>query len=132
MEPVMLVLVVDDNATVRQITRRMLETAAFAVIEAANGIEALRLYRSERPDLVVCDIFMPEQDGLELIRHLREEFPDVKILAMSGGGFKGKMNLLPSARQLGATDVLAKPFPKSELLAAVDAILYPKTATARN
>jgi Response regulator receiver domain len=71
-------------------------------------------------NLVLCDLFMPGGDGLETIRELRSEFPDVKVVAMSGGALGGKLNLLPAAEFLGAVAVLPKPFKVATALAAVE------------
>ena len=70
-------------------------------------------------DLVITDILMPEQEGIETIRVLRKEFPQIKILAISGGGKKGTLEVLPAARAFGAHRTVAKPFERKELLDAV-------------
>jgi CheY-like chemotaxis protein len=119
------VLVVDDDVHARMVTRAILEHAGIEVVEAADGAAGLRAYRDASPDLVVCDLFMPEVDGLELIRQLRRESPGVKVIAISAGGFDGTVDLLAVARRLGATAVLPKPFSPQALVQAVEQALGP-------
>jgi len=114
------VLVVDDDAKVRELVRAMLGKSGFKYEEAANGAEAVRVFRRLGADLILCDLFMPEQGGLDVLRRLRTELAGARFIAMSGGGsFHGLMDLLPLARFLGAAAVLHKPFNLEELRAAV-------------
>ena len=101
---------------VRETFRVMLERAGCEVAEAGDGEEGIRAFRAGRPDVVVCDLFMPGRDGLELIRDLRREAPDARIVAMSGGGFGDTLDMLPVAQRLGAA-VLYKPFTQAAALA---------------
>src|SRR6266480_7062891 len=80
------ILVMDDDELLRGALRVVLEAAGYEVIEAADGDAGLRLQREQAADLVLVDIFMPERDGLEVIRALRAEIPEPKIISMSGGG----------------------------------------------
>src|SRR5947209_4368981 len=102
----MRVLIIDDDAKVRAVLRVMLESAGFEAAEAGDGEEGVRAFRRLEADVVLCDLFMPGRDGLEAIRGLRREFPGVKVIAMSGGGFGGAVDMLPAARLLGAAAVL--------------------------
>jgi DNA-binding NtrC family response regulator len=116
----MRILVVDDDRTVRNAVRVMLEEAGMEISEATNGAEALRALRRHGADVVLCDLFMPEQDGMEFLRELRPRSSGVRVVAMSGGGnFHGTVDLLPVARFLGAVAVLPKPFNQHELRAAI-------------
>jgi CheY-like chemotaxis protein len=117
------ILVVDDDEQLRLLARRILEHAGHEVTEAANGGQALKHYRRVGAELVLCDIFMPEREGLETIRELRRCCPTVKIVAMSGGMPGGGMDFLPVARRFGAAQVLAKPFGRAALLQAIEATL---------
>src|SRR5271169_3574955 len=86
---------------------------------ATNGVSGMRLMRREQPDLVVTDILMPDQDGLGIIRCMRQEYPAVKILAISGRGTLGSLDLLVAAGRLGADATLAKPFVPEQLFESV-------------
>jgi DNA-binding NtrC family response regulator len=110
--------------------RLMLERAGFEVAEAGNGKEGLRVFRQRPGDVVLCDLFMSDADGVELIRELCHDFPGVKVIAMSGGGFKGGLHLLSMARSLGAAEVLRKPFQQATLLATIRRVLEPASSGA--
>jgi two-component system chemotaxis response regulator CheY len=118
------VLVVDDEDQVRQLVRETLARAGYQVWEARDGKEALQQYRQQHIDLVVMDILMPEQDGLESIIALRREFPKVKVVAITGSIDKiGILDFLDVAEMLGASRALQKPFEIQALLDAVAAEL---------
>ncbi len=117
------ILVIDDDAQVRGILRRLLEGAGYAVVDAPDGQEGVQLYRQQPADLVITDIFMPEKDGLEVIQELTQGFPDVRIIAISGGGQTGKLDLLPHAEAFGALRTFQKPLDLKELLNAVKTLL---------
>jgi len=119
----MRVLVVDDDEGIRFLCRTILQEAGFEVAEAGDGDDGLASFRARPADVVLCDIFMPGRDGLELIRELVQTFAGARVIAMSGGGFSGKFDLLPMAAKLGAIAVLRKPFDKEVLLAAIRAAL---------
>lgn len=118
------VLVVDDQDQVRQLIRETLELAGYQVEEARDGKEGLDRYRARSTDLVIMDILMPDQDGLETIMTLRREFPDTRIIAMTGGSDTiGVLNFLGVAKMLGAGRTLQKPFELKVLLDTVAAEL---------
>jgi CheY-like chemotaxis protein len=117
------ILVIDDNEQVRSVIREMLELAGYLVVDAPNGEVAARVIRQEPADLVITDIFMPEKEGLETIRELRRDFPDVKIIAISGGGRSGDFAYLPAAKKFGAHRTFVKPFEMKEMLEAVKELL---------
>jgi CheY-like chemotaxis protein len=124
------VLIADDDARLREATRAMLEEEGHVVVEAKEGAEALRLQRMEQIDVVLCDMFMPGQDGIETIRALRRDFPILKIIAMSGGGYSGAIDVLKMARLIGATEVLSKPYSRAALLEAIDRVMGAVSQTA--
>ncbi len=113
------VLVVDDEEQVRTIIRQILESSRYEVIEAPDGKVALWLFKEKPADLIITDLIMPEKEGLETIEELRKDYPDVKIIAISGGGLGDKGHYLDMAKKIGADNTLAKPFQKEELLYAV-------------
>lgn len=116
------VLVVDDEDQVRQLIRETLEQAGYDVEEASDGKEGLERYRAKPADLVIMDILMPDQDGLESIMTLRREFPKSRVIAMTGGSdMIGILNFLDVAKMLGACRTLQKPFEMKALLDAVAA-----------
>ncbi|MDA0746007.1 MAG: response regulator [bacterium] len=117
------VLVIDDEQPARLVMRKILEAQGHEVEEALDGDEGLRMYRLEPADLVVTDILMPGGDGLVAIHELLREFPDAKILAVSGGGESGTLNFLSQAAELGAQRTLEKPFDIREFQQVVRELL---------
>ena len=116
------ILVIEDDALLRRAIRVALEAAGYEVIEAGDGNAALRVYREHGADLLLVDLFIPEPDGLEVIRTVRAEVPDAKIIAMSGGGSL-KLDLLAAGEAFGASRTLWKPFVPDVLLSAVRDLL---------
>ncbi len=117
------VLVADDDAQMRGLLRQTLELEGYEVMEASNGKEAITLYHGSPTDIIITDLIMPEKEGMELITELRSDFPEVKIIAISGGGRLGAEEYLPMAKGLGAVRTFSKPFNREDLLAAVQEIL---------
>ena len=117
------ILVIDDDEQIRGVVRRILERAGHEVQDIADGEAGVRLYRDHPADLVITDIFMPPPDGLQTIRRLRREFPEVKIIALSGGDRSGTLDLRDRAEVLGASRTLRKPFEMSDLLKVVHELL---------
>ena len=117
------ILVVDDEAPVRDVMRQMLEHAGHQVKEAADGDEALSLWRLWRPDLTVTDILMPNKGGLVLIKEIREVSPRARIIATSGGGRTGRLNFLSTARTFPGVRTIKKPFTRKDLLGLVADVL---------
>jgi DNA-binding response OmpR family regulator len=107
----------------RVLLRQVMEWAGHEVVEAADGREGTRLQRQHRADLVITDLIMPEQEGLETITALRRDYPGLKIIAISGGGRIGPEAYLPAARELGADRVFSKPFDVQELAETVRELL---------
>ena len=120
------VLVIDDEPQIRSMLRMMLERAGHEVEEAPDGIEGIRIYRNNPVDLIISDLIMPNKDGIGMIIELKKEFPDVKIIAMSGGGLNKPEGYLEGAKKLGAQRTLTKPIDRDELLRTVNDTLKEK------
>ena len=119
-----MILVVDDDDQIRRLIRQTLEEAGYRVTEARNGREAIPQYRVDHADLVIMDILMPGQDGLVTITALRQDFPDLKVIAITGGTDRiGLLNFLDVAKMFGAGRTLQKPFEMKTLLDMVQAEL---------
>ena len=116
----MRVLIIDDDEQMRLLLRQIMEWRGYDVLEAENGKVGLKVQRDTPADLIVTDLIMPEQEGLETIRVIKSEFDGVKIIAISGGGRIGPDAYLPAARELGADKVFSKPFDIGELVTAIE------------
>lgn len=97
----------------------MLESIAADLHEASDGGEALRAIGESQPDILIIDLLMPGVEGLEAIAAVRRRWPQVAIIAMTGGGIKGDFRFLPMAEKLGADASLQKPFTARQLAEAV-------------
>ena len=117
------ILVIDDDEQVLGILRSYLSTQSFDVETARNGVEGQRMYRENPADLVISDIVMPEKEGLETIQELKLDYPNVKIIAMSGGGRIGTEDYLRVAELHGARRILRKPFKLADVLGLVQSLL---------
>jgi len=114
------ILIIDDDDQLREVLRKMLSRAGYEVLMASNGSDGIDLYRKEQPDVVITDIIMPEKDGAEAIFELQKEFPDIKIIAMSGGGQVKAEDYLKSITSLSnVKHTFEKPFVFDEMLQVV-------------
>lgn len=118
-----IIMVVDDEKQTRMMLRQMLERADYEVMEAENGYEAIRMFRENPADLIIMDIIMPKKEGIETIMEMKNEFPSVKIIAMSGGGRIHPDSYLKIAGRLGALKTLSKPIHREVLLDSIHEIL---------
>ena len=114
------ILVADDDEQIRSLLSRMLEREGHEVLLAEDGFQASDLYRKERPDVVILDLYMPEKEGIETLLELRTEFPEIRIIVISGGAGAFALDPLRTAEHLGAVKTLIKPISRAELLAALD------------
>jgi UDP-3-O-acyl N-acetylglucosamine deacetylase len=121
------ILVVDDEAGIRHSVRGVLADEGFRVLEAEDGRDALQLIDRERPRLVILDIWMPEMDGIELLRHIRDAHPAMPVIVISG---HGNIETAVTATKLGAFDFIEKPFSLDGLLHVVDRALESQPAVA--
>jgi len=117
------ILVIEDNALARFTLREILEDADYEVIEAEDGDQGIELQNQHGFDLVVTDIIMPKKDGLDTISELKSAYPDLPIIAVSGGGRTRDSDVLDAAREAGADRVLHKPFTNEELVEIVASLL---------
>lgn len=113
------ILVVDDDAALRAALRRLLSGAGYQVGEAPDGAAALRCVKARPPQLIITDIMMPESDGIALIGEVKQRHPAMPILAITGRGSLGELDLLKLAAMIGADATLAKPLSPDELLDTV-------------
>ena len=118
------ILIIDDDDQFRSMLRKMLEKAGYNDIEeATNGSIGMKLFREDPFDVVITDIIMPDKEGIETIIELTDDYPQIKIIAMSGGGRIGPQDYLETAKRLGASRTMAKPFNYSELIDTVHELL---------
>jgi CheY-like chemotaxis protein len=121
------VLLIDDDETSRHFVTACLESAGFRMLTAKNGREGLGLAGSAEVAAIVTDIFMPDGDGIEVVRTLRTLRPEVPVVAISGGSALFDQDYLKCAAVLGASATLAKPFRASKLISLIHDILKPKS-----
>lgn len=116
------ILLIDDEENFRCVIKQILVNAGFEVVEACNGAEGIQYFYEKPADMIITDIIMPEKEGIETIIELKKAFPDVKLIAMSGGGWYGTDIDFDMAQKLGAK-TLDKPFALQELLDVVHELL---------
>ena len=114
------VLVVDDAAFMRMRASKLLTENGFQVVEASNGIEALEIYKEEKPDVVMLDITMPEMDGLQTLKELKKIDPSAKVSMVTA---MGQQSIVMEAIKAGAKDFVVKPFDASRILSSVQKLI---------
>ena len=117
------ILVADDDPGIRRTLQIGLTKAGYEVVEARDGAEAMRLWHDDGADLVISDIYMPDKDGLEVIRELRAESPTTPVIAMTDGGRSRNLDPLRHSETFGAARTIPKPFTLEEMLAIVKQVL---------
>ena len=123
------ILVIDDDSQVRLMLRKILESEGYTVTDASVGKEGIECYRENQADLIITDIIMPEKEGIETIIELKKEYPDVKIIAMSGGGKISADNYLETAKIFGASRIMEKPFTQQAMVSIVKELLEDDLST---
>ncbi len=118
------ILIVDDEAPIRRLLGEVLRRAGHEIVEAENGRKAIMAMQATTVDLVITDIMMPEQDGIETVMQVRKHHPAVRIIVISGGGHQQAMDYLPMAETLGADLTFSKPFKPSAVAEAVGQLLH--------
>lgn len=116
----MKILIVDDDQDIRDLLRLFLEREGHTVLDADNGRGGIELQRKKSCELLICDLIMPVQEGIETITQFKDEFPAVGVIAISGGGKIGAESYLTVAKQLGAWKVFMKPIDRERLVRAVN------------
>lgn len=117
------ILVIDDEGSVRDTIRLMLEQRGHHIHTVSEGGTGIMYVAASSVDLVITDMLMPGQEGIETIRNLRRRSTDLPILAISGGGRTGFHEALEAARLFGANETLSKPFDMQQLFDKVDSLL---------
>jgi CheY-like chemotaxis protein len=117
------VLIVEDEKDLREMLKTSLLRRKYTVVEAENGKDAITHFKPLIIDVVVTDLIMPDEDGLKVIIKLKELKPNLKIIAMSGGGKAGPGNYLNVAKALGADAVFSKPFSINDLILKIGELL---------
>jgi YesN/AraC family two-component response regulator len=116
------ILIIDDEPMICKGLKVALEIEGHKIMIANDGDEAMRIMEEYRPHLIITDILMPERDGIEIILLIKKQFPQIKILAISGGGRISAQSYLNDAKHLGASGVLAKPFSTEELFCEIQSL----------
>ena len=117
------IIVVDDDEQICGLFKDILEEEGHEVRTANDGLKAIELFKADASDLILTDIYMPDKEGIETILELKSQQPDVRIIAISGGGQLGAEFQLDIAERVGALKTLRKPIRKRELIEAVNEVL---------
>ena len=122
------ILLIDDDDALRTMLAKLLERRGYEIHEAADGEEGISLFNIKEPDIVITDLIMPNQEGLETIGLLQEIDPNARIIAMSGnvalpnGRVLSTLSSLEIAAEIGARFIFQKPFEMEELVSAVETL----------
>ena len=112
------ILIVEDEANIRELLRLYLEREGYTVLEAENGVEGIKKWKSDKPDMLLLDVMMPVMDGWAVCREIRAE-SDVPIIMLTA---KGETADRVSGREMGADDYIVKPLEMPEVIARVRAV----------
>jgi len=117
------ILIIEDETTLRSLMKDALEKAGHEITEASDGDQGIEIFNAHQHDVVITDILMPKKEGLELILELTDQAPDVKIIAISGGGIGLGDDLLEISLEFGAKHALRKPVTMKHLVEVVQDVL---------
>ncbi len=117
------IIVIDDDSQFLSMIEEMLNNEGHEVISAIDGNIGMNLFREKGSDLIITDLLMLEKNGVAIIKEVKKDFPDIKVIAMSGGGRIGPEKYLSLAKESGADMTLEKPFEKAELIKGVEELL---------
>lgn len=113
------VMIIDDNDDIREIIQAFLSSDELQFFPLSDGQSALEVFKKNNIDLVICDMIMPNCDGIEVIQKIRLNTPEAKIIGISGGG---TTDYLTVAKDFGADRILYKPFTRNELIEQVKSL----------
>jgi YesN/AraC family two-component response regulator len=116
------ILIIDDDSDFRSSLKHVFECHDYKVYEACNGKDGVDTFRRNPANIIITDIFMPEKDGFEIIEEIKNEFPEAKIIVMSGLNIGG-VNFFQIARHLGAIHCIRKPFEPDHIIRMVNLTL---------
>ena len=108
---------------VTQVLAQLLTRSSYKVTIALNGQQGIELFRADPTDLAIVDVFVPEVDGIEVIRTVKAENPATQFIAISGGAIRGEGDRLPEALEVGASYTFGKPIDNRQLLKAIETLL---------
>ena len=117
------ILIIDDEPYILLMLKKMIEKIGYEVELASNGREGMDIFRKNGVDMVITDIIMPDKEGLEIILEMKQAQPELKIIAISGGGRISPESYLECAMHFGASRVFQKPFKQKELVSAVKILM---------
>ncbi len=116
----MKILIIDDDEIIRELFRMWLERAGYEVYDAADGREGMAIQAKTPVDMLICDLIMPVQEGIETITLFRDKYPEIGIIAISGGGKIAPGSYLTIAEHLGAWKVFTKPVDMIQLMKDIE------------
>ncbi len=118
------ILIIDDEELIRKMLTKFLEKNGYKVMVTHNGDQGIKLFKEIEPDIIITDLLMPDKEGLETIIEIKKIDPDVKIIAISGGGKGDPKMYLNLASKLGANRTFTKPVDTDVLLVAIEEIIF--------
>jgi len=119
------ILIVDDDVITRDILEKILSDEGHIVIKAESGVKVPDILKTEIPDMMICDMVMPDRDGIETIKDARKKYPELPIISMSGmdSGGKNFLDYLDYSYKLGANNIILKPLNKIKILDMINKYL---------
>lgn len=118
-----LILVADDESAIVELVVECLKDSGYNIITANDGLQAVELYKEQKPDLIISDIVMPKLDGLSLIKEIQDDFPDLKAILMTGYPAVARDFLSDQVTELGVVCLLEKPLNVIELITTTHLIM---------
>ena len=117
------ILIIEDEETIRRVLKKVLleENKLYNIIEAHDGVKGIEIIKSNKIDLILCDIKMPKKDGIDVLKFLIKDYPEIPIIMISG---HGDLETAVESMRLGAYDYISKPPDLNRLLNSVRAVSY--------